>query len=241
MRGKQRETIRTDDDGALPYIVTAAHELKSPLALIRQLGLGLNDGALSDEHERLVRQIVLTSERALRLTSDLSRASRMQETLFDLEPIQSKQLCEEVAHELAPLYTAKERAIVVPGERSRLILANRELLRRILLNFGDNALHYADTNVPVEIRVSQQTQGESVRLGVRDYGPTIPTDVWKRLAASLGTQTQSLPARPQNSGLGLYIASQFAGAMNARIGATRHAEGATFYVDVTASRQLQLL
>lgn len=241
MRGKQRETIRTDDDGALPYIVTAAHELKSPLALIRQLGLGLNDGALSAEHERLVRQIVLTSERALRLTSDLSRASRMQETLFDLEPIQSKQLCEEVAHELAPLYTAKERAIVVPGERSRLILANRELLRRILLNFGDNALHYADTNVPVEIRVSQQTQGESVRLGVRDYGPTIPTDVWKRLAASLGTQTQSLPARPQNSGLGLYIASQFAGAMNARIGATRHAEGATFYVDVTASRQLQLL
>jgi len=241
MRGKQRETIRTDDDGALPYIVTAAHELKSPLALIRQLGLGLNDGALSAEHERLVRQIVLTSERALRLTSDLSRASRMQETLFDLEPIQSKQLCEEVAHELAPLYTAKERAIVVPGERSRLILANRELLRRILLNFGDNALHYADTNVPVEIRVSQQTQSESVRLGVRDYGPTIPTDVWKRLAASLGTQTQSLPARPQNSGLGLYIAGQFAGAMNARIGATRHTEGATFYVDVTASRQLQLL
>ena len=241
MRGKQGDALELDGDTALPYVVTAAHELKSPLALIRQLGLGLNDGDLSDAQERLVSQNALSRGHALRLTSDLSRASRMQEALFDLEPIQSKQLCEEVAHELAPLYTAKQRSIMVPGERSRLILANRELLRRILLNFGDNALHYAETNEPVEIQVSHKTHGESVRLGVRDFGPAIPADAWRRLSASLGKQTQALPARPQSSGLGLYIASQFAGAMNARVGATRHNNGATFYVDVTASRQLNLL
>ena len=58
-------------DGLTPF-VAAAHELKSPLVLVRQLSLMLEAGDLSaDEQKRMLRQISLTSERALRLTSDL--------------------------------------------------------------------------------------------------------------------------------------------------------------------------
>jgi hypothetical protein len=37
------------------------------------------------------------------------------------------------------------------------------------------------------------------------------------------------------------VAGQFAHAMGARLGAVRHRDGATFYIDVNASTQMRLL
>lgn len=229
--------------GGLSFVQAAAHELKAPLALVRQLSLGLESGGLSEQEQlKMLRQITLTSERALRLTTDLTRSSRLEDSLFELEPLNPQQICEEVAHELAPLYAAKGRKIRVASHRRPLLaVANRDLLRRIVLNFGDNALHYGDSDIPVEIRAQSLGGGQNVRIGVRDYGPAVPADVWKRLQASLGSQSQVLHSRPQSSGLGLYVAGQFAGAMQGSIGATRHRDGATFYVDMNASLQLSLL
>ncbi len=227
----------------LSFAVTAAHELKSPLALVRQLALSLESGVVTDpgERQRMLQQITLVSERALRLTTDLSRSSRLEDSLFDLEPLNPQQLCEEVAHELTPLYKARGREIrVASRHRQILAVANRDLLRRIILNFGDNALHYADTSAPVELRASLHA-GKIIRIGVRDFGPAVPADMWQRLQATVGTAAQPLHARPQSSGLGLLMAGQFAQAMNGRIGASRHRDGATFYVDVDASTQLSLL
>lgn len=235
------DSLYSDD---LPFIVTAAHELKSPLALIRQLALSLESGLIDPaEQASIIRQMTLTSERALRLTTDLSRSSRLQDSLFELEPVNPHQICEEVAHELTPLYAARGREIQVASSARRPILAvaNRDLLRRIVMNFSDNALHYADTSLPVQLRASSHHHGSKVRLEVRDYGPALPADIWQRLMSNIGSGTQMLHARPQSSGLGLYVASQFADAMYGAIGAIRHRDGATFYVDIDASTQLNLL
>lgn len=229
--------------GDLSYAVTAAHELKSPLVLIRQLSLALEAGHLSaGERRRLARQITLVSERGLRLTTDLSRSARLEDSLFELEPLNPRQICEEVAHELTPLYVAKGKEIRVASRyRPILAVANRDLLRRIILNFADNALHYAGDTAPVELRAGTRDHGTKIRLGVRDFGPAVPADIWHSIEESLGTGRQALHARPQSSGLGLYVAGQFAKAMQGQVGATRHRDGATFYVDITASAQLRLL
>lgn len=243
MKGKTEELEDVSPLGNISTFVTASHELKAPLALIRQLSLGLELGGLSPQDEKdIIHQIILTSERALRLTTDLSRSSRIEDSLFELEPVNPQQVCEEVIHELTPLYAAHGREIRTSSRyRPILAVANRDLLHRIILNFGDNALHYANSDMPVELRVGVQNSGHKVRIGVRDYGPLVPVDIWRRLEAHLGTNAQVLHNRPQSSGLGLYIASQFAAAMRGRIGALRHRDGATFYVDMDASTQLSLL
>ena len=140
--GRTREPFR------LP--LAAAHELKAPLALVRQLSLALETGDYTDtERAVLQRRITLTTERALRLTTDLTRAERLDDGLFKVEPLNPIILCEEVADELSPLYTAHNRTIGVKSRRRQLLgLANRELLRRILLNFTDNALHYSLRDAP---------------------------------------------------------------------------------------------
>lgn len=245
MKGSEENALEGIDsqENQLDFLVAAAHELKAPLALIRQLSLSLERGSLaSEEGQRMLRQITLTSERSLRLTTDLTRATRLEDSLFTLETINSKQLCEEVAHELGPLFKARGRELrVKAGRRQLLALANRDLLRRILINFSDNALHYAGTEAPVVLQASSLQEGERIKLGVRDYGPAVPSDVWQKVRKHLGSSPQVLQNRPASSGLGLYISGQFAEAMQGSIGATRHRDGATFYVDLLASKQLRLL
>lgn len=227
----------------IPSLVAAAHELKSPLALMRQLSLMLEAGDITRaEQARMLRQITLTSERALRLTSDLTRSVRLDDALFELEPINPQQLCKDIVHELRPLFVAHGRDVrLIPHKHPLLLVANRDLLRRIIMNFSDNALHYANAEGVVEIQINALKSGQIIRLGVRDYGPALSSDMWRSLKTKLALAPQSIHARPESSGLGLYIASQFAGAMNGTIGVTRHRDGATFYVDLYASRQLSLL
>ena len=242
-----REKCEHFNDGPLidgiTSIVAAAHELKSPLVLMRQLSLMLEEGDVSaEDQKRMLRRISLTSERALRLTSDLTKSVRLQDAMFELEPINPHQLCEDVIHELGPLFEANNRKFNFTHTRKQLLLvANRDLLRRIIINFSDNALHYTELNSIVEIKIKSIKSGEKIRLGVRDYGPSPSNDIIKKLKNSLNKSPAPLHSRPLSSGLGLYIASQFAGAMNGEIGITRHRDGATFYVDLQASRQLSLI
>lgn len=239
-RGEQSRQFIASHDAFL----AAAHELKAPLGLIRQLSLTLaeNHQLTAAEYERILNQITLTSERALRLTSDLTRSHR-QAALFPLEPINPQQLCEEVAHELTPLYTAHDKRIRVARQyRPPLLVGNRDLLRRILLNFADNALYYTGEDQLVELRVSARNANEKVRIGVRDFGPAVSADTWRVLSERLqALAPQPVQARPQSSGLGLWAAGQFAGMMNSTIGAARHRDGASFYIDLPMSRQLSLL
>lgn len=64
--------------GGLPSVVVAAHELKSPLALVRQMSLLLDDQAISEtDAKRLRQQLIYTSERSLRLVDDLARVGNL--------------------------------------------------------------------------------------------------------------------------------------------------------------------
>jgi K+-sensing histidine kinase KdpD len=242
-RGEHERIFNEPLTGGLPSLVAAAHELKSPLALVRQLSLMLESGKISaQDQKRMLRQISLTSERALRLTSDLTRSVRMPEAMFNLEPINPRQLCEDIIHELTPLFIAHNRDVrLISNKHPLLLVANRDLLRRIIMNFSDNALHYAESGSVVEIRIGTLKSGNVIRLGVRDYGPALPNGILGSLRSKLTYASTPVHARPQSSGLGLYIASQFADAMNGNIGVTRHRDGATFYVDLQASSQLNLL
>src|SRR6478735_2963726 len=89
----------------------AAHELKSPLVLLRQLALELTNDLLTDaERQQVAEQMTLVSERALRLTSDLTRAESQLE-LFNLEPINPLDVASDVRHELRSLYMASGRKL----------------------------------------------------------------------------------------------------------------------------------
>jgi signal transduction histidine kinase len=235
--GEQSQTVPM----VTPF-VAAAHELKAPLSLVRQLALRLDALHLTDEQQRLLHQLTLTTERALRLTTDITKASRLEDALFALEPLNPEQVCRDIVHDLTPLFEAHGRHLAFDTRTHPLLLVgNRDLLRRILTNFSDNALHYTEPGSVVHMQITAFKKSGLVRIGVRDFGPALSVDMWKSLKQRLAVAPQAVHARPQSSGLGLFLAGQFAEAMNGSIGVTRHRDGATFYVELQASQQMSLL
>lgn len=174
--GNPRQDAGGADQFALPSIIAAAHELKTPLAIMRQLALTIQEGtADSSEIITMAERIGMTSDRALRLTNDLTRGSRLQDSLFELEPLDVAPLCRDVVQELSPLYAAKGQTLnaKIHQRGLPLVIAHRDLLRRILVNFVDNALYYAESDTPVELFVTYKRNQDTIRLGVRDRGPTV--------------------------------------------------------------------
>ena len=116
--------------------------------------------------------------------------------------------------------------------------ANRELLYSVIYNFLLNAMHYSSEETRAELIVRES--GGKIKVLVRDFGPALPLEVWKEMKRGWLKKPTSIAMRPGSSGLGLYIASKFSRYMNAEVGAIRHRDGTSFYVNLPISKQMSL-
>lgn len=220
-------------------ILVAAHDLKAPLCLVRQLALSLELAPDSAARGQIQSQIVNVSERALRQINDLTKLARLEDGLFALELVSVRGVCDEVYRDLAPLFRQDGRQISLKyHNRRRLAIANRDLLSSIIRNFCTNALRYS--NEETESRLEIIDAGGRIRIGVRDYGPSLPQKIWRKFREGGLDQPTAIAMRPGSSGLGLYFASEFARYMQAELGVTRHRDGTSFFIDLPVSKQASL-
>lgn len=220
-------------------ILVAAHELKAPLCLLRQLAFSMDYATDTDDLKKIQNQMINVSDRALRQVQDLTKIARLNDGLFEMEPVSVRAVCDEVTAELRTLFRFNHRNLEIEyRNRNRLVSANRELLYSVIYNFCLNAMHYSDEETRSELTLSDKDG--KVRLDVRDFGPALPKDVWKSLQKGWVTKPTSIAMRPGSSGLGLYIASKFSQYMKAEVGAVRHRDGTSFFVELLPSKQASL-
>ena len=222
-------------------ILVAAHELKAPLAVLRQLALSFDEMDSTGEHIRA--EMVSVSERAIRQVNDLTKIRRLEDGLFEMEPVAVRAVCDDVTNELRHLLSRRDgrslRLSTKYSNRARLVYANRELLYSVVYNFLLNALRYAGDGTRAELKVGDSK--DRVKIAVRDYGPSLPVNIWRAVKSGSVEQPVDIAMRPGSSGLGLYIASKFSHYMNAEIGAVRHRNGTSFFVELPVSKQASLL
>ena len=218
-------------------ILLAAHELKQPLVTLRQLALSLDEMDISGEHIR--GEMVTVTDRAIKQVNDLLKIKQLQKGVYEMEPVAVRGVCDEVTRELAYLFRYNKRDLVVKySSRNSLVTANRDLMKSVVYNFLLNATQYSGEGARSELSV--RDYHEKVRIMVRDFGPALPMDVWREMKRGWVEKPTSIPMRPGSSGLGLFIASKFSKYMHANVGAVRHRDGTSFYVEFAKSRQMSL-
>lgn len=218
-------------------ILLAAHELKAPLAVLRQLALSFDFDDTANEHIRS--EMVSVSERAIKQVNDLTKIAHLEDGLFKMEPVSVRAVCDDVTRELNYLFRYNQRDLYVKYKNhARLVTANRELLHSVIYNFLLNAMHYSGKDTRSELIVNE-AKGK-IRISIRDFGPALPMDVWREMKRGWINKPTSIAMRPGSSGLGLYIASKFSRYMNANVGAIRHRDGTSFFVDLPISTQARL-
>ena len=225
-------------DWEVNSILVAAHEMKAPLALLRQLALSLDpDNPI--EVKNYQEKLISVSERTLRQVSDLAKVARLEDGLFEVEPVSIRSVVDEVESELKYLFKFNSKKLKVKfTNKSPLVIANRDLLESIIYNFCANAVKYSSSD-SVSL-LSVRDSKNKVRVAVRDFGPALPTSIYKKLATNSLEAPVDISFRPDSSGLGIFIATKFANFMNANVGAVRHRDGTSFFVDLPISNQASL-
>lgn len=218
-------------------VLVAAHELKAPLATLRQLALSLEDLDFSSEQIRS--EMVQVSDRAIRQVNDLAKIRNLEAGLFVMEPVAVREVCDAVSQEILQFFPNQNLQLSRRyRNREKLAYANRELLYSVIYNFALDALHYAQDGSTTEFSIEEK-QGQ-MRISIRDFGPSLPTQIWRSLKSGFVEQPTSIAMRPGSSGLGLYIATKFSQYMHAKVGAVRHRDGTSFFVELPVSKQASL-
>jgi K+-sensing histidine kinase KdpD len=214
-------------------LLSAAREMQRPVALARQLALAIET---ADEtlREKLSRQLVRASEDALRQVDDVMRVARLEEGMFELEPIAVRGLCVDVTAEIARVFGVRMK--VEYRNRQRLAVANRELLGSLIYNLCSLGVRNSETGIAPRLSVRDISGG--VRIGMRDWGPSLPNGLIREMRKG---KVENLSVEEMRSGgLGIVVVSRFAEFMGGRLGVTRHQDGMSIFVDLTMSRQMSL-
>lgn len=126
------------------FIANASHELKTPITLLR---LSMEE-TLQDEHLPVALQ-----EKLLAQENALSRISQLVKNLLDLSRLELSELLEKETFSLDDLITSvvEEFQLLMQEEHLNFVSqlggalylhADREKIRRMLINLLDNAIRY---------------------------------------------------------------------------------------------------
>lgn len=169
------------------FIASAAHELRTPIAILRM--------KVEASHDRGVRSLL----------PDVLRLVNVSEQLLDLhrldhgappERIDLGALARGVAADLAPLLIASGKSIAVVVTRPGTIVGHAGSLERALTNLVQNAVEHGGDAVVVRV------DGPCVE--VEDDGPGIPAEERERVFEPF----HRLRPRASGTGLGLNLARQ---------------------------------
>jgi two-component system sensor histidine kinase TctE len=196
------------------FIADAAHQLRTPLTVLRTE----TELALLEDHspqlEGLLRRLHLATTRAARLANQLLSQARAEHERHNSarERFDLKQIATEAAEEWVSRSVDAGVDLGFELESAR-IDGHGFLLREMLANLLDNAINYAGHGARITVRTGPSPDAaDCAILEVEDSGPGIPPEDRERAFERF----QRGNAGGTGSGLGLSIVRDIAGHHGAR-------------------------
>ncbi|MCH4547309.1 HAMP domain-containing histidine kinase [Rhizobium sp. WYCCWR 11279] len=188
------------------FIASAAHELRTPIAILRL-------------------KIDTAVEPATRkLSADVARLSNLAEQMLDIQRLDAERvdenielgaLARRVAADLAPLLIASARTIEVQIEGVSSLRGDAGAIERVMTNLVQNAIEHGGRHVILRVTGSG--------FEVEDDGPGIPLEERERVFEPF----HRLRPRSTGSGLGLNLVQQIIERHDGRVSILSAPEGGT--------------
>jgi two-component system sensor histidine kinase TctE len=196
------------------FFADAAHQLKTPLAVIQaqsELALREPDGDRIRRHLEPLHGTVRQAARGVQQLLSLSRLETDSGYAPQLQPLRLDTLAGDVALELAPVARKSGVDLGFEGDEPVTVAGEPQWLQELVGNLLDNAILYAGHGARVTLRVKRQAMamlGEQAVLQVEDDGPGIA--VPERDAVFSRFYRGAVSEGHDGSGLGLAIVREIA-------------------------------
>ncbi len=214
------------------FTSNAAHELKTPVAILKSTLQSLLQERRTDESYRSgitdalsdVDRLETLLHSMLRLArADLEAGGASPSELSNADVVGT---CESAIARLMPLANGRGTTIslIVPTD-TLLVRAEPEDLEIVWANLIENAIRYGLPNS--EVKVTASRRNGFVSVAVEDNGPGIPASEFPRIFERFHRGDQSRSRDSGGYGLGLAIAKGFVERYGGSIGASSGAVGGT--------------
>ena len=209
-RKKEIETLQQNETFRKEFLQNLSHELKTPIFAIQGYVHTLLNGAL---HNNEVNEKFLTSasrniDRLVNLLDDLDEISRLEigEMQLSHKPFIVQDLIKEVFDSFQ--LQAEEKNIICSIKKDcefpLTVVADKEKIRQVFLNFTENGIKYGKENGILEASF-YNVDGNSVLIEISDDGYGIAKEHLSRIFERFYRTDLARSRRVGGSGLGLAI------------------------------------
>ena len=206
------------------FVGNAAHELRTPLALM-QARLELFSAEHTDVLPETAEFLALLreqTERLTQMTKTLLEMSNLQQVSRN-EHIQLAPMIEEIFTDLASLAEKKEISLVYDGDG--VMTGSDALIYRLLFNLTENAVKYNHPGGRVRVSVTQEP--EKLLIRVSDTGCGIPGEYQQSIFQPFFRVDKSRSREFGGAGLGLSLVWEIANLHGGRVWVAESSEGGT--------------
>jgi len=232
-----KEAERLKDE----FIAIAAHELRSPLAIIKGFAQMLiiqtargKGPPLAEWQMEAVQDIDQATTRLVELTEDLLDVTRLQAGRLALhpEPTDLVALTRRVVTRLQ--VTTERHTISIHAEQEYLVAeVDPRRIEQVLGNLVNNAIKYSPEGGCIDIMLREDQQAQSAVLCVADQGIGIPAHQQARIFSRFVRADNAREREIGGTGLGLYLCRELVERHHGRIWfASTEGQGSTFFVSL---------
>ncbi|HKP13818.1 MAG TPA: PAS domain S-box protein, partial [Blastocatellia bacterium] len=238
-RRQTEEALKEADRRKDEFLAMLAHELRNPLAPIRNAAQVLKLIGPADANQQWAREIIERQTQHLtRLVDDLLDVSRITQGKITLarEPLDLAAIIYSAVETSRPMIGSRRHqlTVVVPSQPLR-VEGDSTRLVQVIGNLLNNAAKYTDEGG--HIRVEAAREGQEAVIRVRDNGMGLPADLLPHVFDLFTQADRSLDRSQGGLGIGLTLVRQLAELHGGRVEARSDgpAKGSEFVVHLPLS------
>jgi len=201
-----------------------AHEIRNPLASI-ELYASMLDGEFADQIVRSVRLLNHSVTNVLQFGRPIVPSPKR---------IVVNTLLDGIRAVVQPLAARKHVSLDVVCSPDCVLVADHELMHRMLLNLALNALRETPTDGTIRL-TADHVAGRSVTLAVEDSGPGIPETMMARIFDPM------FSTHRDGCGLGLSIVKRIVDSHHGRVSVESSKNGSRFIINFPHSEVMEVV
>jgi signal transduction histidine kinase/GAF domain-containing protein len=232
-----KEAERLKDE----FIGIAAHELRSPLAVVRGFAQMLimqtkrgKGPELAEWQMEAIQDIDQATNRLVELTEDLLDVTRLQAGRLELhiEPTDLVALVQRTVARFR-VTTEQHRISVNATPEHIVIMADPRRIEQVLGNLMNNAIKYSPGGGDIDISVLEDQTDKAALLSVHDNGIGIPVQQQNRIFSRFVRADNAYAHNIGGTGLGLYLCRELVERHGGRIWfESVEGQGSTFFISL---------
>jgi K+-sensing histidine kinase KdpD len=198
------------------FLLSITHELKTPISSVKLFLQTLLKHDLPEEKKiDLLKKAMDENERLSLLIDNILHASRVENK--SLQAVNSDLPFNQLVTSIVDRFHKRYLQEFIQLESSEQISVHADafILEMIIVNLLENACKYA--GIDSEITIYFHKKGANFIFGVKDEGPGIPSEERASIFEKFYRIGNEETRQKQGSGLGLFIASEFAQLQGATI------------------------